>query len=418
MSILCGAATTDEAARRMYMERFCDQYTRPLVDYLRFARAVPTETAEDIVQEFWTAKLFAPGPSGNLIAKYLDKRAENSALGFRRYLGRSLSNFFIDHVRHRDRRGGAVSLEAIEGWEPQAETADPNFDVVWASHILNDVVNSVRLECEQLGQLEMWLLFVQYTLSPSSESNHGSLANLAAEHGFETAKQASNALQTISRKFRRTLKNRIADYLPIEDLVEAEAIERQEIEQLLQILSQPGGVSADILRLETILLPSEHGDSTLSGQYPSAASFRLTNLAPSERDYGVLWLAFLDNKVTDWLSESLVECRPEWQTIKLSDLPNMGRPDLELLKLIRQQSKRLGVEATSSSRVAQLDGTTPTEILAVMYLTAIAIARTQYSERITKSSDSDLKRRIQSALQYSWLDQRTAELFTDLLETL
>lgn len=419
MSILRGVAQADDTSRRLYLERFCLQYSQPLVDYLRYMRGVPLETAEDIVQEFWTVKLLTPAPAEHLIAKYLAKRADSSTLGFRKYLGRSIKNFYIDQARQRGMRGSPLSINALEGWEPQTPASEKDFDVVWASHILNDVVNTVREECERLGQLEMWRLFVRVTLGTNSDNQHPpSLALLAAEHGFETAKQASNALQTIARKFRRALRLRIADYLPTGDIADSDAAEREEIEQLLQILSQPGGVSVDILRIEQASSALPNGETTLHARSPSSASFRFENLMTSKGDYSALWPALLDNTIAEYLIESAMPCKPEWQRIKLFDLAKMSQPDLELLKLLRQRAKQVGAGGIGRAAACDIDDSIPMEFHAVLYLTAIAVARTQLGERITKSDDNDLKSRIVNALKYSWLDQRTVELFADLLATL
>lgn len=418
MSILCGAALTDDMARRVYLERFCLQYSQPLVDYLRYALGVTLDNAEDIVQEFWTVKLLKPGPSEHLIAKYLARRTANNALGFRQYLGRSIKNFYIDQTRRRGVRGSPLPLDDLVGWEPQADVSADEFDVVWASHILNRVVNVVRAECEQLGQLEMWLLFVRLTLSSKVDKQPPpSLSDLAAEHGFESAKQASNALQTITRKFRRSLRMHIADYLPPGESLNSDVAERQEIDQLLQILSRPGGVSVDILQLAGISPPPIGAEPTGVAHYPTSASFRLANLKTSDRDdtdNTTLWLALLGVSVAEYLSESGMPCKSAWQCIKLSDLPQLSQPDLDLLNLIRQRAKHYGAEQIAKPSFSSLNEKIPIEFHAVLYLTAIAVARTQLGQRITRSGDDDLNHRIQSLLSYRWLDQRTLELLTDL----
>jgi len=396
MSVLFGAASLDDVSRRFYLERFCRQYTQPLVDYLRYARGVQLETAQELVQEFWTFKLLEPGPTENLDAKFLTARAENVTTGFRQYLCRSLTNFFIDRVRKRERRGEVVSLDAIEGWEPQSDSLEQNFDVVWATHILNDVVVKVRSDCEQQGQLDMWQLFVQYTLREHADANRETLADLAAVHGFQTAKQASNALQTISRKFRRALKNRIADYMPVSAPEDQENMENQEIAQLLEILSKPGGVSIEILRARgTLCQIQEPAKPQLT---PSVASFGLTSLVQSERDYGVLWTALLDSEIADWVSESGVSLNPKWQGLRLSDLTTIAKPDLELLERVRDHAKGLGIGTSKGNSQAVADGSTPMELLAAIYLTAIAIARIQHSVKLTSSSDPTLRLRIEKIL--------------------
>ena len=333
MSVLFGAASLDDVSRRIYLERFCNQYTQPLVDYLRHARGVQLETAQELVQDFWTSKLIEPRPTENLVAKFLTARAENATTGFRQYLCRSLTNFFIDRVRKRETRGEVVSLDAIEGWEPQSDSLEQNFDVVWATHILNDVVVKVRGECAQQGQLDIWQLFVQYTLREHADANRETLADLAAVHGFQTAKQASNALQTISRKFRRALKNRIADYLPVSAPEDQENMENQEIAQLLEILSKPGGVSIEILRAQGTLCQIQEPTEPLLNH--SFASFGLTSLVQSDRDYGVLWTALLDSEIADWVSDSGVSLNPKWLGLKLSDLAIIAKPDLKLLEIVR-----------------------------------------------------------------------------------
>jgi hypothetical protein len=96
----------------------------------------------------------------------------------------------------------------------------------------------------------------------------------------------------------------------------------------------------------------------------------------------------------------------------------MSRPDLELLEKIRQTAKRLGTSNPDFAQGTVATSTVPVEFFSAIYLTAIAIARIQYGEQLTTSGDGELKRRIENARNYKWLDQRTVELFEDLLAIL
>ncbi len=418
MSILCGAASTEEASRRVYLTRFCNQYNEPLVNYLRLARGIPSDTAEEVVQEFWMNKLITPGPQDNLISKYLAKRDESSEIGFRQYLGRSLKNFFIDQMRRQGRRVDNVALESLDHVGPQARCADVEFDEVWASHILNEVVTAVRLECDRQGQSEMWKLFVQVTLGKGSGMRSHTLADLATQYGFASAKQASNALQTISRKLKRAMRSRIANYLPQREGVDAEVAEQEEVQQLLQILSRPGSVSLESLLADSVSVAGENLELSLFEMSRTDVRFRLAHLAGTGSEYGVLWLTFLDQTLDPWLSKCGVECDPSWRSIRLADFASMSKPDRELLNRVRQEAKRLGMLGVPASYGGSHDLAFPAEFYAVIYHIAIAIARIQYDERITRSSDEELKRRIVTSLQHDWLDQRTAELFRDLLDVI
>lgn len=411
MSILRGAVSPDATDRRQSLRRFCEQYTDPLVNYLRLAKRFSDDQAEELVQEFWTVKLLEPEPRQNIVAKFLDRRSRHPSLRFRQFIYRSLSNFGIDKARQLSRRGVAVSLEQLEGWEPDAAHDNPEFDAVWASHILKQVVTEVRDECDRRGQSTMWQLFVAYTLRTGLNAPERSMAALAAEFGFESAKQASSALITISRKFDRVFRLKVSDYLPIDDSQDAEMALRTEAADLWRILSRPGGVTNDIMVL-LALDGQPSADTVEANSGFSQTNFYFSYDRIPDYDLAAMWQALLEQSVVDWLPESTSTSSDKLKNFRFGELSQWASPDLAVLNLIRRQAKSEGASGVreNESRYNVL----PSAFLSVIYLTAIAVAYLQLKKKITRSSNSELTKRLDLAMQYPWLDPKSAELFDDL----
>ena len=69
--------------------------------------------------------------------------------------------------RKSGRQPNVVSMQALEGWEPQEAGLQDTFDIAWANHILVRVLESVRSECSSKDQLNMWRVFEAQALLPA-----------------------------------------------------------------------------------------------------------------------------------------------------------------------------------------------------------------------------------------------------------
>jgi hypothetical protein len=91
----------------------------------------------------------------------------------------------------------------------------------------------MRRECEQKGRMDLWEIFdgrvVQPLLGAETTLPYETLVQ---RYRFESPLQASNALITAKRMFRRNLEE------VVRDTVETEAEVDQEIRELKRILSR------------------------------------------------------------------------------------------------------------------------------------------------------------------------------------
>jgi len=86
------------------------------------------------------------------------------------------------------------------------------------------------------------------------------------------------------------------------------------------------------------------------------------------------------------------------------DLLAHPRPPLGLLKMMKDFGKACRISPVSAI---------PREISSIIYFASILAAMTKRTRRITKLSDSDLRKAIRWALEQSWLDDITRTVFLD-----
>ncbi len=413
LSILHGTTAEDAATRATSLRRLCEQYTAPLVAYLHVSRRIPLEDAEDLVNEFWTQKLLVPSAHENIVAKYFQSSAYGPTRGFRKFIFRSVANFQLDHVKKIQRRGKTLSLEQLEGWQPTSDgLVDPEFDRIWARHILGQVVDIARGECELKGQQDMWRLFVACISQPLNNTQR-SMSELAVLHGFDNAKQASAALITVSRKFDRLLKSLVANYLPGQETTEENEALIAEVNDLREILSRPGVVNVESLGL--LENPGEPAQMNRGETDGNLTCLNFSHNRISHSDLTSLWQALLEQRLLDWLPEFSGPIAVDWHSLRFGDLANWANPHLELLRMVHQYSKRQG---TSSQETAFEFVRLPKEFFSVIYLTAIAVSYLQFCTHLSKASRSQLVEWVDAAALFPWLDSRTRELLVDFQDNL
>ena len=414
MSIMHGVSSEEDLYRRKYIDRFCQQYTNPLIAFLQMQGSIGRDDPADIVHEFWLNKLLDAPASSNLIASYLNRPDAQSTGKFRHYLCRALKNFVIDRHRSGRRSNATVALDPAAGWEPSSKQEEHSFDVAWANNILVEVIETVRSECTEKGQARLWSLFETHVLFQQlSGQATQSLSTLSDKHGFKTAKDASNAIQTVQRKLRRVLKQKIFDYLPAPLTTDRELLCEEESWEILKILQTPGGVSEDVLtKLRQRDLRKNNETSFFN------AFFSLDNLVKTKKDYALLWQGVLEQPVSDFVQQNHSETSVEWRRIRLIDFVTNSKPDWNLLVAVRDESKRAGYLASSAQNTAELNATLPVELLGTIYFVAICNARLQFQKVITSQSDSAIVSKLSELLQRDWLDPSTRQLFEKMVSFL
>lgn len=116
--------------------------------------------------------------------------------------------------------------------------------------VVSRVLDEVRRKCELKDQLSLWRLFDAQALQPvlTGAPTLG-YAKLAQQFGFRSPKAASNAMQTVARKFNRVFVEIIGDYLPAQESELTQEVVDAELHKLLSVLSRAGALKLN--RLES-----------------------------------------------------------------------------------------------------------------------------------------------------------------------
>lgn len=188
-------------------------YWGPMYAYIR-RTGRSREEAADLAQEFVTQRFVA----GTLL-----DRADPERGRFRTLVKASLRNFLIDQDRRRraQRRSPSESVRALgfslEEIEPRADD-EPGaaFDRQWATTLLSIAIERVQADCVESGQAKHWEAFDRAVVQPAlGRIGAIAMAELATELGEASADRVSSMIQTVRRKFRRTMRvlieNTVAD---------------------------------------------------------------------------------------------------------------------------------------------------------------------------------------------------------------
>ena len=411
LTMLRQAAGSDLELRRTALDQFCSVYSQPLIDFLRSTKKLDQEVAEEVVQSFWSERFLSKGDPSPFVVKFLEKRKKHPELSFRKYLARSLANHAISLGR-RAAKGREVSLEAIEGWEPLESNEQDAFDVAWANHLLARVLESVRRECVLKDQLAMWQLFEAQALRPAlTGAEAPGYAKLAQQFGFRNPKVASNAMQTMARKFDRVFAEVISDYLPTETANVSREIIDAEIEKLMTVLSQRGSLKLN--RSEASEASWSTG-YTVAMQQDSVANFQLAKFEDQRMfaglaDITAAWSDLCELPLVDWLLPALTE--DSMVRLSLAAALTADHASVELYDQIRSQAKLHGHRAAPDA--GGQSGAIPREFYATTYLLAIVAAELHCGIRITSQSPHNVARKANSTCQFPWLDENSRRLLSE-----
>lgn len=214
-------------ASREDLERLLKTYWSPVYAFLRRKGKGPHDAA-DLTQEFL---------SRVVLQRDLIGKADPSRGRFRTFLLTAVRNFLIDeHRRENSSRaapGGDKRL--ISAFVPDDERvlnlADPRgeddpaaaFDRQWATTALHLTFERVREECQANGLDPHWQAFETNVAGPAiSGSEPLALDQLAKRIGAESPEQASSMIQTVKRRFRRTLRRVVAETVDTTEELEEE----------------------------------------------------------------------------------------------------------------------------------------------------------------------------------------------------
>jgi DNA-directed RNA polymerase specialized sigma24 family protein len=228
------AADPDCREALLYLDSILRQYLAPLRMHLRSKFGMSEQDAEDLVQGFVERCI--------LLGKLLEK-ADPKVGKFRTLLLCSLDHFVADErskqqAAKRYPPGGIVPLDSVVGIAEVSvsDATSIEFDRAWARSVLRQASEKTRVFYQTRGRPQLWSLFEEAALS--SQAGRASLDELARKHGFETPRQASNALITVRRKFGSTLREVVRAYTARQDGSDPERCVDEELHDLIAIVAE------------------------------------------------------------------------------------------------------------------------------------------------------------------------------------
>jgi hypothetical protein len=236
-STVLAAGAESPQQRQDATARIIGRYWKPVYCYLR-RKGLRNEDAKDLTQGFFHEII---------LGRRLAARADQRKGRFRTFLLTALARYTANVFRDRRslKRAPAGRLVSLEGFdsavsplERRHATPDQEFSYVWASALLEEVIEEVRLTCQNDDQAPHWQVFCARVIQPIREgAEPPSLPEICAAHGIADEKTASNMVVTVKRRFRKALRARVRQLVASDDQVD------EEIRELMEILSSAGAAS-------------------------------------------------------------------------------------------------------------------------------------------------------------------------------
>jgi RNA polymerase sigma factor (sigma-70 family) len=231
------ARTATPEHREAVLENLARRYWKPVYCYLR-ARGQQDADARDITQDFFVEVI---------LGRDLFGQAQPHRGRFRPFLLHCLKNFVRDRHRRERARGRSPNHLAvsIDQWADSESSRhlpptldDPPEKVFhrrWAASLLEEVLDRLCAACQRSELHVHFELFRQRVVRPALERvKPGPVEELARRYGL-TAKQVSNRVETVRRRFRRLLLDEVR--LTVMDDTAAE----EELRSLMGHLSRRAG---------------------------------------------------------------------------------------------------------------------------------------------------------------------------------
>jgi RNA polymerase sigma-70 factor (ECF subfamily) len=228
-SLIDRSTHADRALRRQALGELLVRYWPALRGHLVARKGIDPDAAEDLLQGFVTSKVLEQGVLARVV------RAKGK---FRTWLLTALDRYVISQRRYHSaaKRAapGVVSLDASPAVPSDSEGADV-FDLAWAREVLAEALRRLEAECTASQRPGLWRLFACRVLAPALDDAPAvPYEQVLGDLGYSSATQASNALVTVKRMFRRHLHGVIGEYAGSDDAIQ------EEMEDLHRILAQAG----------------------------------------------------------------------------------------------------------------------------------------------------------------------------------
>ncbi len=195
---------------RADLELLLRAYWSPVYAFVR-AKGFAHHDASDLTQEFLAEVL---------VGRDLISKADPLRGRFRSFLKSALRNFLIDQHRRSSAKRAAPTgpISSVdtgpEAPDPASRDAEPAqaFDRQWAAAVLALAIERTEAACKQDGMDQQWAAFRAVILAPlTARVKPPSMEALAERLGATSPAQVSNMIQTVKRRFRRTLQQVVAE---------------------------------------------------------------------------------------------------------------------------------------------------------------------------------------------------------------
>lgn len=189
-------------------------YRDPIHGYFRRLGFLESD-ADDLTQGFIARELERPR---------VLRRAEEIRGRFRDYLKSALRNYALDERRRRlGRSGERAESRIVESRLPEViKEADAAFHREWAAATVHRALVRVRTSCVDQGLVDQLDAFEARVVRPAISSvAPASIEEIAGNVGVSAA-QVSSMVQTIKRRFHRTLREVVLETLEDPDDLDIE----------------------------------------------------------------------------------------------------------------------------------------------------------------------------------------------------
>lgn len=226
------AGSSDGEAGPIAIAEIVRLYAPALQAHLIHRLKCDNHRAEDLMQGFLTEKVLEQRLIG-----YADPKRGR----FRTFLLTALERYVIDNQRRAAaRKRSPQSLvrdidDHLDELARPATDADRSsaFDLAWAREVVDEVLSTMRQQCEQMDRRDLWEVFDVRYLKPAMEGIEPEPhESIAGRLNLESAHQSGNLLVTAKRMFTRVFMAVVSRYAADENEV------RDEVNDLWQMYAE------------------------------------------------------------------------------------------------------------------------------------------------------------------------------------
>ena len=228
-SLVDRARQSDEQGRRAALSLLLRRYLPALRAHLAYAKRLPADRAEDLLQSFVADKIIEQ----NLLADAQQNRGK-----FRSFLLVTLNHFVISQHRSETaaKRAPAQGLADIDSTEiGGGDDPAEQFNLAWARELIAEALRRMQADCQQSDRMDLWIVFEGRVVAPSFEGKPVvDYDTLVKRLQLAAPLEGCRLLTNAKRMFVRSLRAVAAEYAGDESDAD------QEIADLRRIVSAVG----------------------------------------------------------------------------------------------------------------------------------------------------------------------------------